>query len=175
MSLIQLTLICCNNSDQNKNYLHLTGTKYTYTDVETTSVGYTQSLSTQPSARPSKHSKLFSVGKFHTVRCIIFKGTTNTLPPSPLPKASPMHFKMHRNIMKPRLQYLLFHFFPQLLHYIQPGFLVVFCFCFFCFSCKHCRKVKTVDRPHLTFLFLWNQHIFWETWNFRPSMCFLRR
>lgn len=42
------------------------------------------------------------------------------------------------------------------------------------FSCKHCRKVKTAERPRLTFLYLWNQHILWETWNLKPSTCFLK-
>lgn len=40
--------------------------------------------------------------------------------------------------------------------------------------CKHCRKVKTADRSCLTFLYLWNQHILWETWKRKPSMSFLK-
>lgn len=42
------------------------------------------------------------------------------------------------------------------------------------FFCKHCRKVKTAGRSRLTFWYLWNQHILWETWNLKPSMCFLK-
>lgn len=44
----------------------------------------------------------------------------------------------------------------------------------FSFCCKCCRKVKMTDRPCLTFLCLWNQCVLWETWDFKPPMCFLK-
>lgn len=45
---------------------------------------------------------------------------------------------------------------------------------YYSFSCNHCRKVRMVDSPHLTFLYLWKQHILQGTGNLRPSMCFLK-
>lgn len=153
---------------------------------------------------------------------------------------------MHSNITKPRLQYILFHFFLNSCILFSP----IFCFfpfthtvtqtkasispkgllrrarssrkpwrqgaghghtvatlgvtyshhgelpaelcptlldanfftSYFSFSCKQCRKVKTVDRPHLTFLYTCETSIFCgkrETLNLpcafetprRPGLC----